>query len=482
MKNTNLIKILNTFTEKEMKDFEDFIRSPYFNKKTPVIKLFNYIKKFYPDFNSSKLGKEIVFKNMFPDKNYNYGSMKNIIFELQKLSEKFIVIYEISMDEFKINSTLVDTLGKRNLTLLSEKHLKELENSLIGNEIRDVDYFYKMHKLYELKQMQSFDSSKGNVHSRKQNSLPVFENSHISTEYLKKFYLLSSLRYYNKIITNKSLYDVSEISNECEKFIDHYSSDLKNYSLNLEVEFLKLNLGKLKDEEFLKLKEVILKGLYEEKAGDRIIYAYSIYLLNYCRTKNQTDKKFRIYAFEILKNLVANKNYDSENGFMNLVLTRNIILIATELLEFQWCEKFIENDLQRVHPDYRNSIIQFYNAKKNFFEGNFEKSLEYLSVMKNDDVFNKYYIKELAIINYYELKYFDLLFEQIDSYKKFLSNNSMFPDSYKIRVKLFLNYISDLGRAATGSKIDLQLLRKDIEQEKNLAYQNWLLTKLDKLK
>ncbi len=124
--------------------------------------------------------------------------------------------------------------------------------------------------------------------------------------------------------------------------------------------------------------------------------------------------------------------------------------------------------------------MKFYNVFKNFNEGKFEKSLEYLSCMKNDDIFNKNYMKELAIINYFELKYFDLLNEQIDSYKKFLINNDMLPDTYKIQSKTFLDFIIQLFKAASDKKTDLKLFKREIN-EANLIYKKWFLKKLEEL-
>lgn len=50
MQNTVLTETLNTFKKDELKHFEDFIQSPFHNKKTPVRKLFNEIKKYFPGF------------------------------------------------------------------------------------------------------------------------------------------------------------------------------------------------------------------------------------------------------------------------------------------------------------------------------------------------------------------------------------------------------------------------------------------------
>lgn len=86
-------------------------------------------------------------------------------------------------------------------------------------------------------------------------------------------------------------------------------------------------------------------------------------------------------------------------------------------------------------------------------------SFEYLSKLNFYDVCNKNYLKGLLVINYYVLKNFDLLNEQLEFYKKFLSNNNSLPDSYKQKSVIFDDYMFKLFKTASGRKTDLRLLK-----------------------
>ena len=70
MKNSQIIKLLRTFDPKEIRRFSEFISSPYFNKNKNVIKLYEVIRKAYPDFEQEKFTKENVFSKIFPGKKY----------------------------------------------------------------------------------------------------------------------------------------------------------------------------------------------------------------------------------------------------------------------------------------------------------------------------------------------------------------------------------------------------------------------------
>ena len=55
MLKSSLLEILRTFSKQELIKFEDFVRSPYFNKKENFVKLFLEIKKYSPELSDEDL-------------------------------------------------------------------------------------------------------------------------------------------------------------------------------------------------------------------------------------------------------------------------------------------------------------------------------------------------------------------------------------------------------------------------------------------
>ncbi len=482
MVKTILLDILRTFNADELKKFGEMTRSPYFNKQTTVVRLFEYIKVYFPEFDDVALRKESVYSHLFPGKAYKYGSLKNVIYDLQKLSETFITDLELKKNDFEVRRSLIESLYGRKLTTLSEKNLRELEKDATAKESIEEDYFLRLFNLYKFKRIHIFAAAKGNININEKTQTPYYEQLLSATKYLKKYYMLDTLRTYNYIITNKNILNTEKTIRDCEKFIAQYKlEEHEELSLKLELMFLKMNLGKITENEFLQFRKLVLTDLYEKKTDKSTVLAYSIYLMNYCRIKNKTEKKYLLYAFEILTNLFDNDNLISGSGYMNIVLVRNIILIATQLNEFEWCEKFMKSYMKKIHPDYRDNVMMFYNAHKKFYEGRFDESLEFLSQLKFDDIFNKNYIKKLLVINYYELKYFDLLDEQLESYKKFLANNESLPDSYKKESLRFVDYACKLYKGATSNKSDLKYLKKEIQSEREFQNKDWFVKKLEEL-
>jgi len=65
MNDTRLLKLIRTFSKEELKSFEKFLQSPFLKPARDTSKLYQYIIKFYPDYEASKLEKEKVFKKLF---------------------------------------------------------------------------------------------------------------------------------------------------------------------------------------------------------------------------------------------------------------------------------------------------------------------------------------------------------------------------------------------------------------------------------
>ena len=89
MQNSHIFQLLKTLSRKEINKLPEFINSPLCsisdvrgNHKTisrqKINLLYDYLKKYYPDFSNRNLNKEAVFAGVFPDEKYNDKKLRNI--------------------------------------------------------------------------------------------------------------------------------------------------------------------------------------------------------------------------------------------------------------------------------------------------------------------------------------------------------------------------------------------------------------------
>lgn len=165
MLKSTLLDIIRTFSKEELNKFEDFLRSPYFNKKDFIVEMFLEIKKYFPEFRNENLKRELVWKKLFPEKEFNYGIMKNMIYELVKMSEKFITLESYGKNEFRMFNDLIEEIDNRNLEkILSTKLLSFDKHFNIKNANESSmpihDYYQTLSKIYWLKVLNGYNDSK----------------------------------------------------------------------------------------------------------------------------------------------------------------------------------------------------------------------------------------------------------------------------------------------------------------------------------
>ena len=114
---SKVIEIIQSLDPEEIKEFGEFVGSPYFNKNTRLTELYELIKKFYPDFTKKSFTKEKLYEKLFPRKKYNDGSMRKLLSGLQSLGEEYLAHSHLDK-----NNKL-----QKKLFLLNEFDLRKLD-------------------------------------------------------------------------------------------------------------------------------------------------------------------------------------------------------------------------------------------------------------------------------------------------------------------------------------------------------------------
>jgi hypothetical protein len=102
--------------------------------------------------------------------------------------------------------------------------------------------------------------------------------------------------------------------------------------------------------------------------------------------------------------------------------------------------------------------------------------------MDNSQFVLKYLIKDLSLMNYFELKDFNMAFQLLDSYKHFIGNNIKVSSTMKTLYLNFIKYYSGILKLLDKEDYsDLDFLRNEIVEQDNLIHRKWLIEKLDEI-
>jgi len=474
MKNSQLITLLKTFSPKEIKNFSEFISSSYFNKNKNVIKLYEILKKAYPDF--EKLTKENSFSKIFPGKKYNVDTLRLLMHYLYERAKEFLAYNRFGKDIYGYKVELVSELFDRGLYNESTKEIDKTITELEKKEVKDIVYFFNKF-IYEHKKLyclQNKYQDKYEKYLTKSNIETPFKN-------LTNYFLIEVLTFYSVMLNTKILYKV-EIDTDllkkltaCFDFESFYDRPLIQIYYNMVMALTD------KDEKyFYNIKDIVLKN--EKDIAPYRQFDIYINLENYCRRKIRAGKEhFRRELHDILKLDLEKKIYKS-GEYMSQNFYKIVLQNAAELKEFEWAENFIEKYKDELRSDYRDAAYCYCKAFLEAEKNNYEKSLDYLAKLQIDEVYLKIDVKLLQARLYYELNEYDVLNSAIDTTKHFFKSNKFIAENRRVQFSTFIKFLSSLNNVRLkkdGYKI--KELKENILKAEDLQWKEWFIKKVEEM-
>ncbi len=479
MEKSTVIEILRTFSKDELARFGDFALSPYHNKKSNVTKLFKILRKTAPDFPSEKIVKEELWKSVFPGKIYNYGIMKNLIHELNKLVVKFL---ELEMYSTKPMDGDLNQLNILKLKNLKSQFIKKAAETRKNLKLRPLDHFthYYNYMIYNsemgfLDYNFLFDSKEKDYHSGINNSLMLFYCTN------QLYHNINNIQYAHN---SSALMDEETHSRTLRLYEDFPQKDPFTDMLHSAYIAMK-NPGDKKAYE--KLKAVFFEN--HDKCSKEIQCDLATNMINFCRNSAQIGHAdFVKDEFIYIKLLIEDGLYKVFTaGWIDQYLFVQSVMSACRSGKFEWAEKFIEEHKHELIKEVREQYTNYAYITLNLRRGRFEDALHYISKCRNVDIGDKLNIKVFEFNAYYELGYYDELKALADSANHMLKNDKFFSAVEKANYKLYVTAISRLMdyKCKVGSRYkDPGFLHelKDFINSNKMRNKQWLLQKIEELK
>ena len=490
MLKSSLLEILRTLSKEESLKFEDFINSPYHNKSSNTIKLYSILRKYSPDFTSEDLDKELVWKKLFPGKEYNYGTMKNLIHELTKLAMKFIVLEEFEENILEKDIILMNCLHERNIPKLFKVKMNELDRQFVKDSFQK-DYFF-VNDFYAA-------FSKINwikiYHNRANNLNAVTEKDLIdsSATFIYSF-LIYLFKYYNNVLTDSLNQNFSMEKNILPVFLKEISPEI--------IEKL-LSIVKQYSERDHKILSVFWKMSRSQLDGQNIEY-----YLDFKRSLNENIKILSKWDAKDLFSLMGNSlntidpsklNIDKElldisNSMVdnNIFFNRDGSMTTSDFLLYIWrafnagdyesIENFTAKHLKKIHKDNIQYSRNISEAFLLFGKGRFEEVLALITSLQHPNFILKVRMKHLKVKCLYELNDYITFESEYRSVYHFLKNNKSLSAKVKSDTKYLFDKIYQMFRLKEKfSSYEIEVLRKEISTG-SLNKRSWLNVKINEFK
>ena len=474
MRDTKFIRLLRVFSAKELAEFDDFVRSPFFNKSALVSTLWQFTLGFAPDFNHSDLTHTAAYAALFPEKSVENdvtSKVNKIVSKLFQLAEKYIVYQRKNGSHadredlsWQQELAILQFYNERHLTSFFENTLKVTEKLQRDFTARNAYFYYRQFRLnLEISNYQSYkaDDGTGDV---------GFQATH---DALDAFYLCAKIEQLclmqNRERTTKFPYNYAmrDVLLSYLPTSEYY----ENPTIRLWYSALTLLNNPDSEAHYTALKRLLtLDSALLTPSEARNLYTY---LENTARQVSRGNRAvffnslFELYKIQLEKAVIYIDNNLHPQVFYN------IFAVANALREHDWLKIFLKEHQYRILPEYakKDDVFSLCSAILSFNACNFEETLDFLNNIQVENINFKIIERRVRLKTYYELQEWDLLESLINSFRKFLTDcKAKLPETALQPQRDFIRVLSCLYKK--------EVTKINLEEVAQLPDYEWILQKI----
>jgi hypothetical protein len=476
LENSKIAELLISLSDNEIKNLENYIRSPFFNNSRQLTEFFELLMVYHPCY--EKLKKTEIFEKLYPTEAYSDKKVRDILYRMLKLCEDFLSQLEFLKNNLLQSRFTIQQLSSRNLEKHFTAKIRETERELEKETNIGSDYLF----------------SKYSVYSQKRNFLEMIEN-------VKKRVI-----YYGDLGTEINLFTVYTVYTILKYEINNLSSQ-KDLKFSLDFKILDYILNFIKENDFsgypiidiyyniillnrngedlqryLNLKELIDKNVDKFSEEDRLIVLVEQFNFTKVQSLKGTDF-YRKENYRILKQNTDKGIYPKEGKYFASTSFINIVTMAAAKKDFEWIESFLNKYTGSIEPELQKPILTFLRGIINYHQGNYGEALKYLAKVSTSDPHQQSKVKINQLRIYFEIGEFERVLSTVDAFKHFLSSVKYFPDFIRERYINFSNFLNRLTNAVLSeNQKTLFDIKRDILaiNPETLENKIWLLAQIDK--
>ncbi len=465
MKKSKVLVYLSSFNPSELKKFEQFVASPYFNQKAELLELLRYLIPFHPNFPEEKVKKAKIIEKVAFNKKNNEKELSYQMSFLFKLIEQFLTI-----SKFERESEL------KEIQLLESLYEKQLMNSFrieISKKLQDIEkvadkdarFFLNATMLYDL-------HSQTNMQRKHDDSLQK------AADYNDYYFFLNKLKYSCSMIDRskfiKTDYDIH--------FLEETISFLKNSKFVQEpLISIYLNILNIVQGHDAKAKFKLLKNQIFENTGKisqiefKDIYIYAI---NFCaRQIKKNDlaylqEAFDLYREGISKKILLNKNQLTYWSYAN------VVKLGLRLKQFEETEKFIFENKDKIQKNLREDAFNYNLAELYYYTNKFDEAQRLINCIKVTDAMLHADSRVILCKIYFESFEVDPLLSLIASFSIFLKRDKKLAGNEKL---IYKNFCDSLFQLLKRNPKKLPTIIEKIKTAESISDREWLLKAAEKI-
>lgn len=476
MQHTKLIQLLKCFSEKEIKQFDSFLQSPYFNKNEILVTFYRQLSSYHPEMESGKLAKEKVFTKLFGKIPYDDKRMRDLTSETFKLAKLFLPQEELRKDDIQSSHLRYKWLFRNNLKKMAAAELDNLGSVLNKYESHDFQYYHHQWQF----DLHKFETAADQFRSLENKLLKEFDVlAHVHS--LNRVYLINSFMSLSYLLAASNIYKFSlddTFLGQIEALAGGY---INQGDTVIDILYNIFQLARIDDEKyFFELKARFLSN--DPSVPKEVMAAAGMTLENYTAKKLREGKiqfvaeVMQVYHFECENNLHL------DNGKLNYIRYFNIVTRGMEIPEeHDWVDHFVEDCKKDLADEFREDAYYYAKAHVLFARKQFKESLRMALSCNIKFFIAKIIIRMLVARTQYELGMMDELQAELDTFRYHLKDETL-TDDRRLHLQTFITtmrQLIDLRASYTEGKA--LHLTKTVTTQEGMPNQEWFQKRVNDL-
>ena len=471
MNRSKLISILSTFSTRELREFEEFINSPFFNKNPIPIALFDLVMPHHPAYGEEAVAMERIFPLLFPGEPYEEQRLRYAMTDLTKLLETYLSYTEFSTREIFRRYLLMTAYSSRNLDKYFRSTYDGARTQQENSPFRNVDYYFERYLLEE----------KAYQHSNAREQNIAGTTIQAATDNLDYYYLCNKLRYCCFLLARQSILKEDYHNILFDEILQYLQGSelLKVPAIAIYYRILLTLLENTEVSHYFILKQLV-ETHYRLFPTTELQDIYSA-LLNFCiRRVNSGDSSFTQELFEQYK-AVVDREIVYENGYITPHEFKNIVVVGLKAGQIDWVDEFIATHKDKLLAEHRENTYLYNMAFLLHYRGDFSQSLRLLQSAEFKDVYYHLDARALLLRTYYELEESEPFFSLVDAFTNYLKRNKLISDYQRTLYLNFVRLIRKLMNIRLGGRQTFADLSAELNSTRPLANLQWMQEKLAEL-
>lgn len=476
MKTTKLVKLLSTFSRSEIKEFRNFVMSPFYNTNKNVTRLNDVLMKFHPEYSSKLFTAEYIYAEVFDREKFDYFKIKNISSDLYNLALGYLRLVSNPATEFTPDYNLIVQLRQRKLLNFHKKMVNVFSDNFKKREIKGSEFLYDNFLLSRERQLVDLFEKPSSISG----ILSEFESFY---DYL----IFHLLQYYNLMIhigkENNVKTDIKMID-EVTAYLE--KGPVSSHPTTTSYQYLILLKIKGKEEYYFILKDHYFRHFAQMDPSDA--YRAHMHMFGYCADMYnfKGDRRFIKEGYELYKHSYLNNRVTSgELLYPDFV---NYIKVFVRAGDTAIAGKFISDYSPLLPQDQHDNSVNFSLAYIYHYEKELGQALKYISRVNFPLAIMKVQVKIMQVQLNFELEYFEETRSFIESFRKTLVKEAIVSDDYKNSIVNFLKLTIILinikqEAARKTQQFEANRLKDTVEktQLNHFGIKFWLLDRIDEL-